>query len=589
MKLSTIIPVYNEKDTILKILEKIEAVVLPFEREIIIVDDGSTDGTKKIVESLKDKYKVILHEENQGKGSAIRTGIREATGDIILIQDADLEYDPQDYPSLIEPISNGRESVVYGSRNLKKNKKSTLIFYLGGKFLSWLSNLLYKTKITDEATCYKVFKADVLKSIPLECKKFEFCPEVTAKVALAGYQIHEVPISYYPRLKQQGKKISWGDGWEASLTLIKYRWPMTAEFIKGKKSYLFIFLLALLNLMAIYLVFGWQSDRDTVSYVKAINYIMGDGEIGNALFRLIKPVGLWLAAIFQPLTGAENALIVENILFYFGSAFVIFKLAKQVFGDNKKSHLAVVFFLTAYPVLRWGLAALTDMGGWFFYLLSLYIAVLFFTKRRVGYIYLSGLVSGLGLLLKETGGVAALFFVSMLLLENLNWKERFAITLRYSMAFLAVVLPISFFIFFKFGYSFYHWFVFNQEIQFHYSFLQSALYAVENVFSIMFLAWFFVIRGVYLEFKERENPRRNFYLALILPSLSFLIWPFRLVRMMFIAGPLLCLLAAQGATFKSRKAQVISYVAISLVLVFNFSFPKLVDLSLLQDILDKIL
>ena len=224
MKLSIIIPVFNEKQTILEILNKIELVdlsVFPCDKEIIIVDDFSTDGTRDILKPLENKYKIIYHEKNMGKGSAIRTGLKEVTGGIVIIQDADMEYDPNDYAKLIKPIIEGTAKVVYGSRYLVSNKMSSLSFYLGGRYLSILTNLLYGTNITDEPTCYKVFRTDVIKNIPLVCTRFEFCPEVTAKVAKQGIAIQEIPISYHPRQKSEGKKINWRDGITASWVLIK--------------------------------------------------------------------------------------------------------------------------------------------------------------------------------------------------------------------------------------------------------------------------------------------------------------------------------------------------------------------------------
>jgi len=226
MKLSVIIPAYNEKRTILEILDRIDKTPLSIEKEIIIIDDFSTDGTRDILKNIKKRnINIFYHEKNIGKGSAIRTGLKKITGDIVIIQDADLEYDPNDYQKLIDPIIKNKAKVVYGSRNLGKGKheRSHFSFYIGGVFLSKLANLLYGIKITDEATCYKVFKADIIKNIKLKCKKFEFCPEVTAKIAKKGIKIVEIPISYHPREKNEGKKINWKDGVEAIYTLIKYR------------------------------------------------------------------------------------------------------------------------------------------------------------------------------------------------------------------------------------------------------------------------------------------------------------------------------------------------------------------------------
>jgi len=224
MKLSVIMPIFNEKDTLEPIVEKVLKV--PLEKEIIMVDDGSTDGTRDLLEQYRGRedIKIILHSGNRGKGAAIRTAIGHVTGDVVVIQDADLEYDPDDYPSLVRPIVDGETPVVYGSRNLYPgNRRSSFLFYLGGRLLSSITNLLYGQSITDEATCYKAFDAALLKSIPLRCKRFEFCPEITAKVAKRGIRIKEVPIRYAPRSFDQGKKIGLSDGLQAIWTLLKHR------------------------------------------------------------------------------------------------------------------------------------------------------------------------------------------------------------------------------------------------------------------------------------------------------------------------------------------------------------------------------
>ena len=224
MKLSVIIPLYNEKTTIFKVIEKVRSV--PLEKEMIIVDDFSTDGTRDAIRKLeKEKdIKIVYHDKNKGKGAAIRTAIKHVSGDIVIIQDADLEYDPNDYIDLVKPITDGIASVVYGSRQLGKSSgRSYVSFYLGGRFLTILTNILYGSKITDEPTCYKVFKTEVLTSIPLTCERFEFCPEVTAKVLKRKIPIVEVPIHYHPRKKEEGKKIRWKDGVQAIWTLVRYR------------------------------------------------------------------------------------------------------------------------------------------------------------------------------------------------------------------------------------------------------------------------------------------------------------------------------------------------------------------------------
>lgn len=225
MKLSVIIPVYNEESTLAEIISRVRATGLV--DEIIVVDDGSPDNSPAILNCLQDSgcpaLQILRHDQNRGKGAAIRTGLAAVTGELVLVQDADLEYDPADYPALLAPFSNPEVKVVYGSRNLRRNSRSSFAFYWGGRLLSLITNLLYGSRITDEATGYKVFCTQLLKEIGLEGNGFEFCPEVTGKILRRKILIHEVPISYYPRTWTEGKKIQWYDGPIAVWNLIKYR------------------------------------------------------------------------------------------------------------------------------------------------------------------------------------------------------------------------------------------------------------------------------------------------------------------------------------------------------------------------------
>ena len=223
MKLSIIIPVYNEKNTILKLIKTVENVdVGKTKKELILIDDFSTDSTRDLLKKIQN-HKIFYHTKNKGKGSAIRTGLNHATGDIIIIQDADLEYNPNEYPNLLRPILEGKTKVVYGSRFLKKHKAKYLLYYLGNILLSLITRILYFRKITDMETCYKVFKREVINNINLKSKRFDFEPEITAKIIKKGYKIIEVPVSYKCRDFKEGKKISWKDGVKAIWYLLKYR------------------------------------------------------------------------------------------------------------------------------------------------------------------------------------------------------------------------------------------------------------------------------------------------------------------------------------------------------------------------------
>jgi glycosyltransferase involved in cell wall biosynthesis len=225
MKLSVIMPAYNEEQTLEEIVEKVLAVDM--EKELIIVDDGSRDRTREILREKfmgRDDVKVIFHEKNSGKGAAVRTGISNASGDMIIIQDADLEYDPADYHMLVKPLVEGRAEVVYGSRVKRSNFRHRYTLNLfAARLLSVMSNVLFGLEITDEPTCYKLFKADLIKAIEFNGDGFEWEPEVTAKLGKRGVKIFEVPISYYSRTIKEGKKIKWIDGVKAIWTLIKYR------------------------------------------------------------------------------------------------------------------------------------------------------------------------------------------------------------------------------------------------------------------------------------------------------------------------------------------------------------------------------
>ncbi|MFI5267269.1 MAG: glycosyltransferase family 2 protein [Chloroflexota bacterium] len=225
MKLSVVMPVYNEKATIREIIDKVRSVDL--DKELIVVDDGSTDGTRDILKeiepSLDGAGRVFYFDHNRGKGAAVRYGIAQATGEVLVIQDADLEYDPEEFHNLLEPFEKGRAAVVYGSRFLGGHRTGYYWTTLGNKFLTWLTNIIYNTNLTDMETCYKLFSMDVLREIELKCKRFEFEPEVTAKILKRGIHIYEVPISYVGREYSEGKKITWKDAWEAIKTLVRYR------------------------------------------------------------------------------------------------------------------------------------------------------------------------------------------------------------------------------------------------------------------------------------------------------------------------------------------------------------------------------
>ncbi len=229
MKLSIVVPVYNEVATLEKIIAAIKAVDVGMEKEIVLVDDCSKDGTRELLQQLQAKdptLAVCFHEVNQGKGGALHTGFQKATGDYVLIQDADLEYDPNEYPQLLAPLLSGRADVVFGSRFLGGGAHRVVFYwhFVGNRFLTWLSNMTTNLNLTDMEVCYKVFKREVIQAIPLREKRFGFEVEITAKVARRHLRVYEVPISYYGRDYSEGKKIGWKDGVSAIRCILRYAW-----------------------------------------------------------------------------------------------------------------------------------------------------------------------------------------------------------------------------------------------------------------------------------------------------------------------------------------------------------------------------
>ena len=222
--LSVIVPVFNERVTVAEVIRRVRAVEVPVDVEVIVVDDGSSDGTDKVLSALGDStVRILTHPVNRGKGAAIRTGLASARGDLLLIQDADLEYDPADWPLLLDPVLRGKARVVYGSRFTGQRKNMMPLHWIGNRFLSLVTNILYSSTMSDMETCYKLFDRRVLEGITIESDRFAFEPEITAKVLRRGFRIYEVPISYAGREADEGKKITWRDGFSALSALIRYR------------------------------------------------------------------------------------------------------------------------------------------------------------------------------------------------------------------------------------------------------------------------------------------------------------------------------------------------------------------------------
>lgn len=374
---------------------------------------------------------------------------------------------------------------------------------------------------------------------------------------------------------------------------------------KIRKPIVLLFIMAFLSVVLVFLLFGVQDDIDTSSYVQVINYFSGGQVTRSAffefiptpLFRIIKPLGPMLAAPLALLVHPKLALMLENVIFYLGATFLMFKVSESIYQDQKKSLIAAIFFMTAYPTIRWGLSAYVDMSGWFFFLLSVYLSLLFLESRKEWLVWLNGFLSGVGFLFKEPGAVGALFFIAVLLLFKFSWSERIKFSLKFAASFIAISLPVSLFIYHKFDYSLYHWFlsakILNARMIF--SPAQAVLRLIEGMFAMMFLGWFFVLRGLRNEYLQRNKYRLKLLVAFVPPSLFHLVWPMTWFdeRLMFIAGPLLCLLAASGMEFKTKRAaawgRVFMVMAVFFNFAFNYIFPKFIYVDRLQRAIERIL
>ncbi len=434
MKISIIIPIYNEKNTIREILRRIEAVDLgEIKKEIIIVDDCSTDGTREILRELADRYKIIYQEKNQGKGAAVRAGFKAATGDYLVIQDADLEYDPQDYKLLLEPmIKNGAE-VVYGSRMLSQHPHRVLFFwhYLGNKFLTALSNIFTNLALTDMETGYKMFTKKVIDEIlpKLKAKRFGIEPELTARVAQGGYRIYEVGISYYGRSYAEGKKISWRDGLAAIWYVLKYN-LLTNKMINFFKKHYSLFLLIFLLLFVLFFSLPHLTSDPALWYDEGLNIEIAHNFL---LFHQLNiatapgvfadlpyvigtngyPLTIPLAGFFSLFGfGFEQARLYMVVWLLF-TVLTVYYVAKAFFG--KASGLIavalVVTFSTFYGI---GLSATGEAPG-----LVLLLWGLFFLFKKENY-WLAGIFLGLAAVAKPSINLNLLpaFFLFLILIER---------------------------------------------------------------------------------------------------------------------------------------------------------------------------
>lgn len=352
---------------------------------------------------------------------------------------------------------------------------------------------------------------------------------------------------------------------------------MINKYIFKNKKYLFLgLLLVSWNLFFIWLIFGWQSDTDTGGYLETIEVLVEHDFIflKELPHRILRPGAVLLAWPLANFFSAFTALILENILFYFLSAWLLFKIAKEIFCKENLALYSVIFFITAYPLLHFGPVALSDMGAWFFYLLSIYLT-LFFVKKPSNYlVYLNGFLSGLGVLMKEDGGMGILFFISVLLLaRRFNFSQIFKHATVFLLMFLVPITINQLIVYGFFQYTYYDWYLFNARVYINHSY--NFFNLAKNLFLLFGLNWLFFMIGAWRIFK-RSNWEFKFVLySLLVPSFSFLLWPDITARLMYIAGPFLALVAARGFFVLLQKRKVLSVALLLLCIAVNYFLVKL--------------
>jgi len=421
MKLSIIIPAYNEEKSIAQIIAKLQSVDWqPHEIELIVVDDGSTDGTPRILSEYGSSIKVI-RQKNQGKGAAVRAGFAQASGDYLVVQDADLEYDPEDIRQMLELAVKDSLKVIYGSRRLgrakKKNERAGAFFYLGGVFLSWLTNILYGTRITDEATCYKMVRKDVLSTFDLEACGFEFCPEITSKIARQGIAIPEISISYHPRSISEGKKIKWRDGLIAIATLLRYRFDRQGlrSLIKNNSRWLII-LAAFILVRAILFAAFWQASLERGNWENFFSYAQpAHAALQGAWHELCDwhpPFYYAFVTAVIKLGGGVIAVMALQLLLDFISIIAIDKILKLFF--NSKIVFWTLLLAAIEPYWAWNNLLLISENLYIPLLLwAIYFLFKFIKNLRTGdLIWMSALLGLCALTRLNLAAIAPLFYLA---------------------------------------------------------------------------------------------------------------------------------------------------------------------------------
>lgn len=584
--LSIVIPVYNESKTLNTLLDRVSrADVGELRKEIVLVDDCSTDGTKEILLALSKNtdYKVIFHDKNKGKGAAVITGFKEAKGDIILIQDADLEYNPDEYENLLGPLVYGNADVVYGSRFVGDKAHRVLYFwhYLGNKFLTLLSNLFTNLNLTDMETCYKVFTKEALKKVlpELRSNRFGFEPEITALVSHYGLRVYEVGISYSGRTYEEGKKINWKDGVSAVWTILKTRFRLSS-FGKDRHKLRALMFSVTVVLLSVFFFQPNLNGGDTTTYVQSMRVISG-GQI-EAGFMPNRLVSTYLGLrVILLVNGLFNNLLfswilINSILFVVMSV-VFYSLAKRIYENGKVAFWTTVLLAGNYAAINFGPSALMDVGGWLFYISSVYYSYKYFQSKNTNSFWLASFLIAIGGLWKEYTFLAfVVLFLSYLFNE---WRKLKEFIKNMFLAGLIAFTPfalLNVYIYLNFHYTYADWFAY-QTVYVYKSRIVEYVKAFGSLYNI---GWFAFLAGAYVFYGKLVTAYKNkvmnketldyIFILFVLVSVSpFPIWLAITQRILFITMPGVILIT--GMYFKKYERQAV-YINLFLILYLMASF-----------------
>ncbi len=552
MKLTVIVPVFNESRTIGQIIDRIVQAPLPpgFEKEIVVVDDFSADGTRGMLDELKRKHKfqVILHEKNRGKGAAMRTGLAAATGEFAVIQDADLEYDPNEYTKLLEPLLSGQAEIVYGSRYM--NKKQSDLFsvnYFANRILTFISNLFNGQRLTDMETCHKMYTKNAYTKIAplLRSERFDIEPEITSSAARCGFSIIEVPISYEPRTAREGKKIKWHDG-------IPAVWAIARFGIRGLWRVRQWQVMLIISLAVLVLLFGaFQGPNilgDTPTYVQSIEVLNGAQPTADFIpNRLLTTfLGLELINLLSHIFGGiYPAWFVLNCSLYFLACIFFFKILSRMLKNEQAAYFGTMFLAANYGFLIFGLNYLMDVGGWSFYIFALYFLWRYSVSKKTSHILWSAAMVGLGGLFKEYAFLAALAIAMVLILEN--GQRLGALAKKAALtAFIALVPIVVLYscVYSYFGYTYADWFGSNSV---HYVYASrmieyiKSLGSLVNVLALAFIAGLWVILR---HWRDVGREARVFLFSLLVSIIPIFFWPAITQRIMTVTIPFIAIVSA---------------------------------------------